>query len=537
MNVPSSLVGSEAAAAPSFEGIPWVGLVGVLLATFISTLNGRLSSFGLNDIRGAMHAGFDEGAWISTAQTVAQMLAAPLAVWLGRIYGPRRVLLSSALAFAVISAIKPLSPNLNCLVLLQFAGGIASGFFVPLTVSYILRSVPPRYWAYGIAIYALNLELSLNISASLEGWYVEYLSWHWIFWQNVPLALGMALFLHFGVRTEPISPERERADIFGLLSGGIGLALVYAALDQGDRLDWFGSGLVWGLLISGVLLIAAFVVHELYTPYPFVDLRYTATAPMPRIALLTVLLRVTVLSTSFVVPQFLGVVRGFRALETGQTLVWVAIPQLLICVVAGLALRRVDARLVGCCGMALIAAACLMVSHGLTPEWGWPEFLVSQLLQAVGQSLALTGVIFYGILNLRPQDALTFGAISQVARLMGGEIGQAFITTFIRVRSQIASNLIGLHVQSGDAQVVRRLQGYAAATARAGDPSSGMARGARLLSSVIHRMATTQAIIDSFVVIATLAAIGLIVLVTSKAAPVGPASPQLLLSALDVENL
>ncbi len=70
--------------------IPWIGLLAVLMGTFISTLNGRLSNFGLADIRGAVHAGFDEGAWITTAQTTAQMLIAIAAVWLGSVYGPRR---------------------------------------------------------------------------------------------------------------------------------------------------------------------------------------------------------------------------------------------------------------------------------------------------------------------------------------------------------------------------------------------------------------------------------------------------------------
>ena len=165
------------APATPAQTIPWLGLAAVLLGTFISTLNGRLSTFGLADIRGAMHAGFDEGAWITTAQTVAQMLVAPLAIWVGTIYGPRRVLLGAALAFAVISAIEPLSTNLPMLLGLQFMSGLTSGCFVPLTLAFILRNVPPKYWAWGIAIYALNLELSLNISASLEGWYVENLSW------------------------------------------------------------------------------------------------------------------------------------------------------------------------------------------------------------------------------------------------------------------------------------------------------------------------------------------------------------------------
>jgi DHA2 family multidrug resistance protein len=131
-----------------------MGLLAVLLGTFISTLTTRLSSFGIADIRGAVHAGFDEGAWITTAQTVGQMLVAPLAIWLGGVYGPRRVLIYAATAMAIVSVIEPFSPNLHTLLGMQFASGLASGFFVPLTLSFILRNTPPKAWAYGVAIYA-----------------------------------------------------------------------------------------------------------------------------------------------------------------------------------------------------------------------------------------------------------------------------------------------------------------------------------------------------------------------------------------------
>ena len=140
--------------------IPWLGLVAVLIGAFISTLNGRLSTFGLADIRGAVGAGFDEGAWIPTAQTTAQMFVTLIAVWMGAAYGPRRVLIWASLSFAVISLLIPYSASLSMLLTLQFLGGLASGFFVPLTLSFILLSMPPRYWAFGVAIYALNLELS-----------------------------------------------------------------------------------------------------------------------------------------------------------------------------------------------------------------------------------------------------------------------------------------------------------------------------------------------------------------------------------------
>jgi DHA2 family multidrug resistance protein len=509
---------------PPPTSIPWLGLLAVLLGTFISTLNTRFSTLGLADIRGAVHAGFDEGAWISTAQTVAQMLVTLVAIWLGAIYGTRKALMGAAGAFAVISLLEPFSPNLHTLLVFQFLGGLATGFFIPLTLSFVLKNTPPKVWAYGIAIYALNLEVSLNISASLEGWYTDHLSWRWIFWQNIPFAVGMVACLFFGIRPEQPPAVRPRADLFGFIYGGFGFALLYAALDQGNRLDWLNSPLIIGLLTAGFILLLAFFVHEWNSPYPVLGLRVVLEPPLPRVLVLISFLRLTILSTAFVIPQFLQTVRGFRALEVGQTLVWIAAPQLLICFLAGYVLRRVDARIVGTFGFMCICIACLTVAHTLTPLWGSDQFIPTALLQAVGQSFALSGTIFFAVLHLRPQVALSFGGAIQIARLFGGEVGTAFISTFVRVRGQIASNHLGQHIQIGDGQVIQRLQAYGAATARAGDPASAATRGAAVLNNVVHASALTQGIIDAFVVIAAATAVTVILIITRRAAPPGPAS-------------
>jgi MFS transporter, DHA2 family, multidrug resistance protein len=515
---------STPAPAPATR-IPWLGLGAVLLGTFVSTVTSRLSNFGLADIRGAVHAGFDEGAWITTAQSVGQMLIAPAAIWLGGVYGTRRVLMEAALAFALVSLIEPYSPNLQTILGLQFVSGLASGCFIPLTLGFILRNMPPKVWAYGVALYALNLEISLNISASLEDWYIQHLTWRWIFWQNVPLAVGMWYCFKVGTRPEPVNAAHPPPDWFGLLSGGIGLGLIYAALDQGNRLDWANSGLIWALGCTGAVLLVAFVIHERLAVNPGLDLKVAFTAPLPRLLLLVAFLRLTILSTAYLIPQYLITVRGYRSLEVGQTLIWLAVPQLAICLIAGYSMRRMDPRFVASCGFILICTGCLMVAHSITPSWGTDQFLPSQMLQAVGQSFALSGTVFFAVLHLRPQDALTFGAALQTARLMGGEIGLAFVTTFLRVRGQIASNLLGLHVQVGDAQVLQRMQAYGAATAQgAADPALASSRGAAILNSVVHATSITQGIMDAFVVLAAATAVTVMLIVTRRAAPPGPAS-------------
>jgi DHA2 family multidrug resistance protein len=268
----------------------------------------------------------------------------------------------------------------------------------------------------------------------------------------------------------------------------------------------------------------AFFFHESRTPRPLVNLKVIFGAPMPGLFVLIAFLRLTILSTAYLIPLYLGSVRGFRALEVGDTLIWIAVPQLIFCPLAALMLRRTDARLVASIGFIFISVACLMVAYNLTPVWGSDQFLPSQLLQSVGQSFALSGVVFFGDLHLKPQDALTFGAMLQTARLMGGEIGSAFVTTLARVRGQVASNLIGQHVQLGDADVLQRVHAYGAVTTPVIDPVGALARGQLVLGNVVRAAATTQSIIDGFIVVSVLTAVALVFLVLKSAAPEGPAS-------------
>jgi MFS transporter, DHA2 family, multidrug resistance protein len=157
-----------------------------------------------------------------------------------------------------------------------------------------------------------------------------------------------------------------------------------------------------------------------------------------------------------------------------------------------------------------------MAAYRLTPLWGSDEFLPSQLLQSLGQSLALSGIMFTGVLNIRPQDALTFGAMIQISRLFGGELGLAFITTFERHREQRASNLIGLHLHAGGLDVEGRLSQYGHVLAHAGRATGA---ASSMLHSVVRTMATTEASIEGFVVVGASAAVGLVVLLVMLPSP------------------
>ena len=240
--------------------------------------------------------------------------------------------------------------------------------------------------------------------------------------------------------------------------------------------------------------------------------------------MLVLVLRLTILSTAFLIPQFLVTVRGFRTFEVGQALVWIALPQLATASLAAIMLRRFDSRVTASAGLIAVAAACWLVGTGLTVQWGPQQFLPTQLLQSLGQTLALSGVVFTSVQHMKPDAALTFGGMIQTARLMGGEVGLAATATFVRIREQRASSLIGQHVEAGDPDVVARLQAYAGSFSQS-SPSASSSRALAVLARGVRQAADLQSCIDGFLAISLVATSALVLLLVIGRAPAGPASP------------
>ena len=250
------------------------------------------------------------------------------------------------------------------------------------------------------------------------------------------------------------------------------------------------------------MLTAAFVMREFTTARPFLNLRLLVAGQPAVLLLLLAGFRFIILSTAYIIPTYLQAVQNFRELQVGAVLLWIALPQLLIVLPLGWRCAGSSRGWMLASGTALIGAACLM-GTGLTSQWATDDFLPSQVLQAIGQSLALTALLVLIVRALNPADALTIGCLLQISRLFGGEIGTAFMQTFVRMREQLHSNLIGLHVEGIAGSTVDRLAGYGAAVgARTADLATATAQATRLLANTVAQQAAVLSYIDGFTAVA-----------------------------------
>src|SRR5580698_4235609 len=256
---------------------PLLGILGVVTGAGLVTLAGRLLSLGLADLRGHLGVSVDDGAWLDSAYNASLMFIGPFTVYLGGLLGPRRILLSAAGMFTLTSIFLPVIHSYSLLLVALIVAGLTSGTFYPLTLTFALRNIPLRYLPFTIALYAIFVDGAVNVAPSLYGWYRDHLSWQWMFWNSAMIAPVMMICIYFGIPSLPPRKKSGPAPSFaGFLYLSAGLALIFTALQQGQRLDWWRSGVFNACFWSGSLFLLCALIRRLRAPNPLVALPYLA---------------------------------------------------------------------------------------------------------------------------------------------------------------------------------------------------------------------------------------------------------------------
>lgn len=487
----------------------------VFLGAGIISLAQRLLSVGLPDLRGALGLGFDEAAWIPTACDMALMFMGPFTVYLGGIVGPRRVLLICAPIYALASFTIPFTTSYFAIIGLQAIVGLSAGTFYPLSLSYALTNLPPKYTIYGIAAYSMELMTTLSLATPLQAWFGRHGSQRWIFWAGPALSLVMMLLIYVAMPSPPKRPPpKVKPSFVGFLYMSLGLSLILGLLEQGERLDWLHSRTIIAMLTSGVFLLVAAALRRVTKPNPLVNLGFLLRRNTLILGLGLFFFRFVLLSILVLIPGYLGAVQGYRPLETGRVLTWALLPIVLGGFAASRLMRRLDARMVAAFGFALIGASTV-INARLTSVWAAEDFFIAQPVVGAGLAFTLVGII--GMIGqqlqetgavgpsgvVRPANVLTYASFFQTVRLFGGQIGVSVVQRFVDVREMFHSNRLGYHLQPGDFTTDERLRALAAGLL---PPSPGLddaqGRAVALLGAQVRREAYTLAYADGFLLIA-----------------------------------
>src|SRR6202040_1480755 len=273
---PIQIARAAAAAIPSEVSTrPLLGILGVVTGAGVVTLTSRMISLGLADFKGVHGFGYDGSAWIGSAFDAGLMFIGPFTVYLGGLMGPRRILLTAAALFTVLLIFLPFAHSYNLVIALTLLGGLTSGTFYPLTLTFALRNIPLRYLPFTLALYATFVDGAVNIAPSLYGWYREHFSSNWMFWNSALITPVMMICIYYGIPATNAPKKSRKAPTFaGFLYASAGLAMLLVACEQGERLDWWRSGVFNALFAGGAFFLLCALVRRLRGSNPLVALPY-----------------------------------------------------------------------------------------------------------------------------------------------------------------------------------------------------------------------------------------------------------------------
>src|SRR5712675_1580637 len=506
---------------------PLLGILGVVTGAGVVTLASRLISLGLSDFRGLQGFGYDESAWIGTAFDVGLMFIGPFTVYLGGLIGPRRIILTAAMLFTVLFTLLPFVHSYSLVMAIVLLGGLTSGTFYPLTLTFALRNIPLRYLPFTLALYATFVDGAVNIAPSLYGWYRNHLSSNWMFWNSALMTPLMMICIYYGIPKANASKKYTAAPGFaGFLYASAGLAMLLLACEQGERLDWWRSGVFNALFAAGAFFLLCALVRRLRGPNPLVALPYLLKWNTVLLGSLLFCFRFTLCTTIILVPQALAI-RGFEPDQIGPAIIWSAAPLIPLAFMAALLLlRKFDPRLLLAIGLACTAFAAWLNSQ-YASAWAAENFYRTELLTGVGQAFAFIGLvgcivlqaIFAGELA-KPEWVLTFSAYFHTIRIFGGTAGAIYMGHFIAQREKLHSNLLGLHVSGGGWITYQNIHAMSAGLyAKSFGMAAAGTRAIDLIAARLRLQAYSLSINDGFLLIAWSCACALIFVALLRQSP------------------
>jgi MFS transporter, DHA2 family, multidrug resistance protein len=492
----------------------WIAVMSVMLGAFMAVLDIQITNSSLKDIQGALSATLEEGSWISTSYLVAEIIMIPLTAWLVQLLSARRLAVWVSLGFLASSLLCSMAWSLESMIVFRAMQGITGGALIPLAFTLTLIKLPEHHRAKGMALFALTATFAPSIGPTLGGWLTENWGWEYIFYINVPPGLLMIAGLMYGLEKKaPHWEMLKQTDYAGILTLGLGLGCLQVFLEEGHRKDWLESSLISGLGSIAAISLVLFVILQVSRPNPLINLGVLRERNFGLSSLSSIGLGMGLYGSIYVLPLYLAQIQGYNALQIGEVIMWMGIPQLFLIPLVPLLMKVVSPKWLCALGFALFGGASFL-SGVLNPDFAGEQFNHIQLLRALGQPLVMVTISLIATAYVMPQDAGSASSLFNILRNLGGAIGIALLATLLDSRAKVYFDYLRESLVPSNPQVAERL---ALLTERFGSEQAALAK----LSEITHQQAAIMAYNDAFHWIGIALGISMLAVLLTRTLPVG----------------
>ncbi|HZZ37364.1 MAG TPA: DHA2 family efflux MFS transporter permease subunit [Caulobacteraceae bacterium] len=470
---------------------------------FMALLDIQIVAASLNSIQAGLSAGPDEISWVQTAYLMAEIVMIPLAAFLTQALSTRVVFAASAFLFTISSLMCGLAWDINTMIAFRAIQGFTGGAMIPtvFATGFTLFEGPKRAMIPGIL--GLVSTLAPTLGPTVGGWITDVASWRWLFFMNVaPGAAVTVLILMWARVDEAVPAMLRRIDWAHMLSMAVFLGGLEYVLEEGPRHDWLTEPAVaiaaWLSFVAALL----FLERSFFSKGPIVKLSPFRRPTFAFACLFNFVIGVGLYAATYLVPVFLGRVRGYSSFEIGTTVFVSGIAMSLGAPIAAMLSQRIDQRIVITVGLSLFAAGLWLFSY-MTPDWGFSALFLPQVVRGFAILLCIVPSVGLALTGFEQAELRYASGLFNLMRNLGGAVGIALVNTWLGDNAREHALKIGVAMGEGARTAPDVLAGLAGLMSRyTPDPAQAQAMAEGLAARIVGRQALAAGFDDVFRIMA-----------------------------------
>ena len=496
-------------------GDAWLAVAAGALGSLMATLDGSIVSAALPTVQGEIGASAQEGTWISTAYLVAEIVMIPLAGFFNRLLGLRLFLLICTVGFTGSSVVCGVSTGLSEMILGRVGQGFFGGAMIPTALTIVSTMLSPGQRANGIALFGFTVIVGPVIGPIIGGYLTQAYSWHYIFFINLPLGLGLLVLLLVGLPGERARLGRiAEADWLGIIGLSLCLGALTVVLEEGQRERWFESGLIVELTALSLFGLVLLLTGQITARRPVINLGIILSRAFGSVFVLSLAVGAALYGISYLIPQILAQLADYNALQAGQVTFILGVPCLILMPLFPTLEKRIDIRLVIGLGFVMYGIGCLMNAR-ITADASGSTFVLSLLVIGLGQFFGLIFLNSAAASAVSGELAEDASGLFNAARNLGGSFGLAAITVLRENRTWFHAARLAEGVTQN-----APVDPTAGAAGTAIDPGTAVEQGYTALNQTFQTAGTALAFSDVFFVFGVMMFLALPLVLLLK--PVSP---------------
>jgi EmrB/QacA subfamily drug resistance transporter len=396
------------------------------VALFMVTLDNLVVTTAIPVIRTDLGASLSSLEWTVNAYTLSFAVLLLTGAALGDRFGRRRVFAFGIAVFTLASVAAALAPSVEALNVARAVQGLGGAIVLPLTLTILSAAVPAEKRGIALGAWGGIAGLAVAFGPLVGGAVVEGISWHWIFWLNVPI--GLILIPLALTRLNESYGASTRLDLPGLGLVSVGLFGIVWALIRGNEQGW-GSPEILTAFGVGFAFVAAFVAWELRAEQPMLPLRFFRSAAFTLSNLASLFMYFGMFGSIFLLSQFFQTVQGYSPFGSGlRILPWTLAP-MFIAPVAGALSDRIPPKLIVGVGLSLQAVALAWIGLVSAPDTPYSQLVGPFIIAGIGMALFFAPVANLVLSAVKPVEEGIASGANNAIRELGGVFGVAVLAS------------------------------------------------------------------------------------------------------------